>query len=99
MLTCYVGGVGKVLGEKWKALDAEDREPYEARAKADKERYETEKANYAVSLVLSTLRPHYFDSVSIGRRRGRRRRVGTPLDPSPFYLSACPSLIHDQRRF
>ena len=40
-----------MLGEKWKALDAEDREPYEARAKADKERYETEKANYAVSLL------------------------------------------------
>ncbi|KAL8805804.1 MAG: hypothetical protein Q9182_001716 [Xanthomendoza sp. 2 TL-2023] len=40
------GQVGKVLGEKWKALSAKQREPYEAKAKKDKERYETEKAAY-----------------------------------------------------
>ncbi|KAL8837597.1 MAG: hypothetical protein Q9170_002474 [Blastenia crenularia] len=40
------GQVGKVLGEKWKALNTKQREPYEARAKADKARYEEEKANY-----------------------------------------------------
>lgn len=44
------GQVGKVLGEKWKALNPKQREPYEQKAKADKERYESEKANYAVSL-------------------------------------------------
>lgn len=38
--------MGKVLGEKWKALNAKQREPYEAKAKADKERYEREKASY-----------------------------------------------------
>ena len=42
------GQVGKVLGEKWKALSAKQREPYEAKAKADKERYESEKASYNV---------------------------------------------------
>ncbi|KAL8937001.1 MAG: hypothetical protein Q9211_003905 [Gyalolechia sp. 1 TL-2023] len=41
-----VGQVGKVLGEKWKALNSKQREPYEAKAKADKERYESEKASY-----------------------------------------------------
>ncbi|KAL9002803.1 MAG: hypothetical protein Q9188_004288 [Gyalolechia gomerana] len=40
------GQVGKVLGEKWKALNSKQREPYETKAKADKERYETEKASY-----------------------------------------------------
>ncbi|KAL8916940.1 MAG: hypothetical protein Q9208_008261 [Pyrenodesmia sp. 3 TL-2023] len=40
------GQVGKVLGEKWKALNATQRKPYEARAAADKERYESEKASY-----------------------------------------------------
>ncbi|KAL9602325.1 MAG: hypothetical protein Q9219_001891 [cf. Caloplaca sp. 3 TL-2023] len=40
------GQVGKVLGEKWKALNSKQREPYEARAKADKDRYESEKATY-----------------------------------------------------
>ncbi|KAL8698565.1 MAG: hypothetical protein Q9201_006497 [Fulgogasparrea decipioides] len=40
------GQVGKVLGEKWKALNSKQREPYEAKAKADKDRYESEKASY-----------------------------------------------------
>lgn len=40
------GQVGKILGERWKALSAKQREPYEQKAKADKERYEREKASY-----------------------------------------------------
>ncbi|KAL8767506.1 MAG: hypothetical protein Q9209_006013 [Squamulea sp. 1 TL-2023] len=40
------GQVGKVLGEKWKALNSKQREPYETKAKADKERYEKEKTAY-----------------------------------------------------
>lgn len=43
------GGVGKLLGEKWKALSADEKAPYEAKAEADKKRYETEKANYAAA--------------------------------------------------
>lgn len=42
-----VGEVGKLLGEKWKELSAKDKEPYEKKAKTDKERYEREKAEYA----------------------------------------------------
>ncbi|KAL2049598.1 hypothetical protein ABVK25_010177 [Lepraria finkii] len=40
------GQVGKVLGERWKALNEKQRLPYETKAKADKERYENEKASY-----------------------------------------------------
>ena len=40
------GQVGKVLGERWKALNMKQREPYEAKAKTDKQRYEDEKASY-----------------------------------------------------
>ncbi|CCH45979.1 hypothetical protein BN7_5566 [Wickerhamomyces ciferrii] len=40
------GGVGKLLGERWKALDDEGKKPYNAKAEADKKRYEEEKANY-----------------------------------------------------
>ncbi|KAF2863831.1 hypothetical protein K470DRAFT_280083 [Piedraia hortae CBS 480.64] len=40
------GEVGKILGEKWKALEPKDKEPYEAKATADKKRYEEEKAAY-----------------------------------------------------
>ena len=40
------GQIGKLLGEKWKSMDAEKREPYENKAEADKKRYELEKADY-----------------------------------------------------
>lgn len=40
------GQVGKVLGERWKALNMKQREPYEAKAKIDKQRYEDEKVSY-----------------------------------------------------
>ncbi|KAI5788403.1 Non-histone chromosomal protein 6 [Geopyxis carbonaria] len=42
------GQVGKVLGERWKALSDKQRQPYEAKAAADKKRYEDEKAAYQV---------------------------------------------------
>ena len=38
------------MGEKWKALSEKQRTPYEAKAAADKKRYEEEKAAYAVSI-------------------------------------------------
>lgn len=40
------GEIGKLLGERWKALDAEGKEPYEEKARKDKARYESEKAAY-----------------------------------------------------
>lgn len=46
------GQVGKLLGERWKALNDKQRAPYEAKAAADKKRYETEKASYNVSSLL-----------------------------------------------
>jgi len=45
------GQVGKVLGERWKALSDKQRAPYEAKAATDKKRYEDEKAAYQVSIV------------------------------------------------
>jgi hypothetical protein len=44
-LTCP-GEVGKLLGEKWKALSEKQRAPYDAKAATDKKRYEEEKAAY-----------------------------------------------------
>jgi len=40
------GQVGKVLGDRWKALSDKDKIPYEKKAQADKKRYEDEKAKY-----------------------------------------------------
>ncbi|OWB50751.1 hypothetical protein B5S28_g3569 [[Candida] boidinii] len=40
------GQIGKLLGERWKALDETGKAPYEAKAEADKKRYEMEKAEY-----------------------------------------------------
>lgn len=42
------GQVGKLLGERWKALDEKQRAPYDAKAATDKKRYEEEKKNYTV---------------------------------------------------
>ncbi|CAN6631340.1 non-histone chromosomal protein 6A [Trichomonascus vanleenenianus] len=40
------GQVGKILGERWRALSEGDKAPYEEKALADKKRYEDEKAAY-----------------------------------------------------
>ncbi|KAH3903167.1 non-histone chromosomal protein 6 SCDLUD_000781 [Saccharomycodes ludwigii] len=40
------GQVGRVLGERWKALNEVEKQPYEAKAEADKKRYESEKELY-----------------------------------------------------
>ena len=52
-----IGQVGKVLGERWKALDDKQRQPYEAKAAADKKRYEDEKATYNVGALRKTPTP------------------------------------------
>lgn len=38
--------IGKVLGEKWNKLSAEEKEPFEAMAKADKKRYSDQLTGY-----------------------------------------------------
>lgn len=49
LVVAPTGQVGKVLGERWKALNEKQRQPYEAKAATDKKRYEDEKASYHVS--------------------------------------------------
>ncbi|KAI8375027.1 high mobility group box domain-containing protein [Choanephora cucurbitarum] len=39
------GQIGKLLGEKWKSMDDEEKKPYIEMAEADKKRYESEKAS------------------------------------------------------
>ncbi|WVZ15664.1 hypothetical protein V8G54_013230 [Vigna mungo] len=38
--------VGRVLGEKWKKMSADEKEPYEAKAREDKKRYKDEISGY-----------------------------------------------------
>lgn len=38
--------VGRTLGERWKKMSAEEKAPYETKAKADKERYNAAMADY-----------------------------------------------------
>jgi hypothetical protein len=52
LLTSITGEVGKLLGERWKALTDKQRAPYAAKAEADKKRYEEEKAAYAQVCIL-----------------------------------------------
>lgn len=46
VLMNITGDVGKMLGEQWKSLTDKEKTPYEAKAAADKKRYEEEKAAY-----------------------------------------------------
>ena len=72
MLT-RVGEVGKMLGEKWKTLSEKQRTPYEAKAAADKKRYEEAKAAYAVSTAIPLRQQPRLTCV--GQCRGRRGGV------------------------
>ncbi|KAL9243050.1 hypothetical protein vseg_016987 [Gypsophila vaccaria] len=38
--------VGKLLGEKWRSMSAEEKEPYETKANVDKKRYKDEVGSY-----------------------------------------------------
>ena len=38
--------VGRVLGDKWKKMTVEEKEPYEAKAQQDKKRYKDEISGY-----------------------------------------------------
>lgn len=41
------GDIGKLLGAKWKEMSANEKKPYEDKAKNDKDRAAREKADYA----------------------------------------------------
>ncbi len=76
------GQVGKLLGEKWKELSAKEKEPYDKKAKLDKERYEREKAEYAggvscqrVSLLLSHCTKTHSSRLPLTMMRMMTRRV------------------------
>lgn len=45
------GDLGRLLGERWKSLSADEKAPYEQKAIADKKRYEQAKAAYAEKLA------------------------------------------------
>lgn len=63
------GQVGKVLGERWKALNDKQRAPYEAKAAADKKRYEDEKAAFQVRPRSKPCRSLPFMVVANEKRR------------------------------
>lgn len=47
-----------MLGERWKGLNEKQKAPYEAKAAADKKRYEEEKAAYAGVSQASAIATH-----------------------------------------
>ncbi|EPY50934.1 high-mobility group non-histone chromatin protein [Schizosaccharomyces cryophilus OY26] len=45
------GGIGSLLGKKWKELPADKRRPYEERAREDKDRYERDRSDYDNKII------------------------------------------------
>ncbi|KAF3062049.1 Non-histone chromosomal protein 6 [Daldinia childiae] len=72
------GQVGKILGERWKALNDKQRAPYEAKAAADKKRYEDEKQAYQMVLVVRHRKP--FD-------RGKWHKF--PFQSNAYGIGRC----------
>lgn len=71
ILTPHVGQVGKMLGDKWKALSETERKPYDAKAAADKKRYEEDKVKYqAVSFPIDDSRLSFNANFFTAARRG-----------------------------
>ena len=66
-----IGLIGRLLGKKWKELDAEGRKPYLARATADRDRYQREAAQYQ-KLLLERERARALKALRETRQAQRR---------------------------
>jgi hypothetical protein len=100
-LTPHIGQVGKMLGDKWKALTETERKPYDAKAAADKKRYEEEKAKYnavsslsRVSMAILAQRTSMLTPLIAGRG-GRGVFLNAPLQISFAQLLAFVFLFAD----
>lgn len=78
-----------MLGEKWKTLSEKQRQPYEAKAAADKKRYEEQKLAYAVRFVVNPSTPSQLTMYRMLPRR-RRRSLSRP-STSALILSRLAS--------
>lgn len=92
-LTPHIGQVGKMLGDKWKALTETERKPYDAKAAADKKRYEEEKAKYNAVSSLSPASmaklPHQTDSDADTPYSRPRRTMSLLKRPAANILCAA----------
>lgn len=84
-----------MLGDKWKALSASERKPYDEKAAADKKRYEEEKAKYqAVSPGIIPVN-HYGLPTHTHRvamtRRSRPKQIAARPSPSCAAAGVCVS--------
>lgn len=91
------GQVGKVLGDKWKALSEKQRAPYDAKAAADKKRYEEEKAKYNVSLTRNDLLSKSQLTLSRLQRMRRKALIRRPSPQSIFCQQYLKQHDYDTR--
>ena len=76
-----------MLGEKWKALSEKQRTPYEAKAAADKKRYEEEKAAYQVCCAC------LYDATLILTIKCRPTTRRRKRSPSRSLLNSLQSIV------
>lgn len=76
-----------MLGERWKNLSEKQKAPYEAKAAADKKRYEEEKAAYtAVSTVSQASQPQSLTRSPGRPRRGVRVNTHLPANSNDLFV-------------
>lgn len=68
-----------MLGEQWKSLTDKEKTPYEAKAAADKKRYEEEKAAYTAVSVYPTPFTELVLTIFRAPKRRKKRSRGTAL--------------------
>ncbi|ORZ01322.1 high mobility group box domain-containing protein [Syncephalastrum racemosum] len=78
------GTIGKILGEKWKNMTDQEKAPYNAKADADRKRYEAEKA--AVSFFFFRFKI-FFPPGARARARPHFSLTITPPRPASSYVS------------
>ena len=80
--------LAKIVGEKWQVLRAEEREQYEQRAAASKERYQAEMAAYKKTELYAQYQDYLLDfkAKNEPEKPGERRSASSQMQRKVYLL-------------
>ena len=90
--TAKMGDVSKIIGERWRAMDSEEKAPYLAIAAEDKERYDREMENYEPPEDLDD------DDDDQPQRKKKKKDPNAPKRASSAYLFFSNDVRPEVRR-